>query len=393
MTALLDSGSQSNYISSRAVWRAGLKPQRKKDPYPLRVANGEPMPQESEITHEVSSVPMILSKHHEEMDLDVFGMATHDIILGLPWLRKHNPKIDWVKRTLSLDCDHSTLQSRPAQLTMQLADEKEIAIISSTKTRQVRAVDRTDTNQPPDHEVTVKEKNSATPDIPDEYKSYEELFRDDKTATALPQHKPWDHEIKLQEGKTPTFGPIYGLSERELKVLREYIDENLKKGFIRRSESPAGHPILFVKKKDGSDRLCVDFRTLNDITIKNRYPLLNISELQDRLAGAQYFTALDLRGAYNLIRMKEGEEWKTAFRTRYGLYKYTVMLFGLTNALATCQELINNVLRVHLDKTVVAYLDDILVFSKTLKEHVQHVTEVLKCLHKADLRLKPEKCE
>jgi transposase InsO family protein len=393
MTALLDSGSQSNYISSRAVWRAGLKPQRKKDPYPLRVANGEPMPQESEITHEVSSVPMILSKHHEEMDLDVFGMATHDIILGLPWLRKHNPKIDWVKRTLSLDCDHGTPQSRPAQLTMQLADEKEIAIISSTKTRQVRAVDRTDTNQPPDHEVTVKEKNSATPDIPDEYKSYEELFRDDKTATALPQHKPWDHEIKLQEGKTPTFGPIYGLSERELKVLREYIDENLKKGFIRRSESPAGHPILFVKKKDGSDRLCVDFRTLNDITIKNRYPLPNISELQDRLAGVRYLTALDLRGAYNLIRMKEGEEWKTAFRTRYGLYEYTVMPFGLTNAPATCQELVNNVLRVHLDKTVVAYLDDILVFPKTLKEHIQHVTEVLECLRKADLRLKPEKCE
>lgn len=351
------------------------------------------MPQESEITREVSSVPMTLSKHHEEINLDVFGMATHDIILGLPWLRKHNPKIDWVKRTLSLDCDHGTPQSRPAQLTMQLADEKEIAIISSTKTRQDRAVDRTDTNQPMDHEVTVKEKNSATPDIPDEYKSYGELFRDDKTATALPQHKPWDHEIKIQEGKTPTFGPIYGLSERELTVLREYLDENLKKGFIRRSESPAGHPILFVPKKDGSDRLCVDYRKLNDITIKNRYPLPNISELQDRLAGAQYFTALDLRGAYNLIRMKEGEEWKTAFRTRYGLYEYTVMPFGLTNAPATCQELINNVLRVHLDKTVVAYLDDILVFSKTLKEHVRHVTEVLECLRKADLRLKPEKCE
>jgi hypothetical protein len=114
------------------------------------------------------------------------------------------------------------------------------------------------------------------------------------------------------------------------------LDKNLKKGFIRRSESPAGHPILFVPKKDGSNRLCVDYRKLNDITIKNRYPLPNISELQDQLAGAQYFTALDLQGAYNLICMKEGEEWKTAFRTRYGLYEYLVMLFGLTNALATC---------------------------------------------------------
>jgi transposase InsO family protein len=392
MTALLDSGSQSNYISSRAVWRAGLKPQRKKDPYPLRVANGEPMPQESEITHEVSSVPMTLSKHHEEIDLDVFGMATHDIILGLPWLRKHNPKIDWVKRTLSLDCDHGTPQSRPAQLTMQLADEKEIATISSTKTRQDRAVDRTDTDDSSGHEVTVKEKR-APPTIPDIYRQYARMFEEELTEKALPEHKPWDHEIKLQEGKTPTFERIYQLSEKELKVLREYITENLKKGFIRRSESPAGYPIMFVPKKDGKLRPCIDFRKLNEITIKNRYPLPNISELQDRLAGARYFTALDLRGAYNLIRMKEGEEWKTAFRTRYGLYEYLVMPFGLTNAPATCQELVNNVLRTHLDQTVVAYLDDILVYSKTLEEHITHVTEVLECLKKADLQLKPEKCE
>ncbi|KAJ8110903.1 hypothetical protein OPT61_g6372 [Boeremia exigua] len=106
-----------------------------------------------------------------------------------------------------------------------------------------------------------------------------------------------------------------------------------------------------------------------------------------------YFTALDLRGAYNLIRIKEGEEWKTAFRTCYGHYEYTVMPFRLTNALATCQALINNVLRAHLDKTVVAYLDDILVYSKTLEEHIVYVKEVLECLKQADLQLKPEKCE
>jgi len=352
------------------------------------------MPQESEITREVSSVPMKLSKHHEEITLDVFGMATHDVILGLPWLRKHNPSIDWVKRTLSLDCDHGTPQSRPAQLTMQLADEKEIAIISSTKTRRDRAVDRTDTEDPPDHEVTVKEKKkSAPPAIPDMYRQYARMFEEELTEKALPEHKPWDHEIKLQEGKQPTKERIYHLSEAELKVLREYITENLKKGFIRRSESPAGYPIMFVPKKDGKLRPCIDFRKLNEITIKNSYPLPNITELQDRLAGAQYFTALDLRGAYNLIRMKKGEEWKTAFRTRYGLYEYLVMPFGLTNAPATCQELINNVLRAHLDDTVVAYLDDILVYSKTLEEHIRHVTEALECLKQADLQLKPEKCE
>jgi hypothetical protein len=126
------------------------------------------------------------------------------------------------------------------------------------------------------------------------------------------------------------------LPAKELQELDKYLKENLAKGFIRESESSAGFPILFVRKKDGSMRLCVNYRNLNKITIKNRYPLPNISELQDRLSGAKFFTALDLRGAYNLIRMKKGEEWKTAFRTRYGLYEYTVMPFGLTNAPAVC---------------------------------------------------------
>lgn len=351
------------------------------------------MPGEPIVTHEVVLRSLKIQSHHEVITLDVLGTAAHDIILGIPWLRKHNPIIDWTNNRLSLKCcSKGTLQLDPAQRTKRLADEKEINNISSTKTRQDRAVDRADTNSPPDHKATVKEQ-SAPPDIPDEYREFEDLFRDEKTAKALPQHQDWDHEIKLEEGKVPPFGPIYQMSERELEEMRKYLKENLDKGFIRESESPAGFPVLFAPKKDGKLRFCVDFRKLNDITIKNRYPLPNISELQDRLAGAQYFTALDLRGAYNLIRMKEGEEWKTAFRTRYGHYEYLVMPFGLTNAPATCQALINNVLRAHLDITVVAYLDDILVYSKTLEEHITHVREVLTRLRTASLLLKPEKCE
>ena len=124
----------------------------------------------------------------------------------------------------------------------------------------------------------------------------------------MPKHQPWDYKIELETGKAPIFRPIYVLSEKELKVLRGYLNENLKKGFIRESKLPAGYPILFAPKKDGSLRLYVDYRKLNDITIKNRYPLPNIGELQDRLGKAKIFTKLDLRGVYNLIRMKEGEE-------------------------------------------------------------------------------------
>ena len=149
------------------------------------------MPQELEITRKVLSVPIKLSKHHKEITLDIFGIATHDVILGLPWLRKHNLSIDWVKRTLLLDCDYGTPQLRPTQLTMQLADEKEIAIISSTKTRQDRAVNRTDTKDPPDHEVTVKEKKKgAPPAIPNIYRQYAQMFKEELTEKALLEHKP-----------------------------------------------------------------------------------------------------------------------------------------------------------------------------------------------------------
>ncbi|KAG9939811.1 hypothetical protein KCU85_g10054, partial [Aureobasidium melanogenum] len=244
------------------------------------------------------------------------------------------------------------------------------------------------------HEARVYEGSHAPSDIPEQYKKWKRLFQEEENANALPRHQPWDHEIRLEPGKQPTFGPIYALSEKELKTLREYLDENLARGFIRKSESPAGYPILFAPKKDGSLRLCVDYRKLNDITIKNRYPLPNIEELQDRLAKAKWFSKIDLKGAYNLIRMKEGEEWKTAFRTRYGHYEYLVMPFGLTNAPATCQMMINDTLREYLDITVVAYLDDILIYTDgDLNQHIKDVQQVLAKLEERRLKANPKKCE
>jgi len=135
--------------------------------------------------------------------------------------------------------------------------------------------------------------------IPRIYNSWEHLFQEEETTKALPKHQSWNHEIKLEPSKKPTFGPIYALSKKELLILRKYLAENKKKEFIKKSQSRAGYSILFTLKKDEELRLCVDYRKLNDITIKNRYPLPNISELQNRLFGVKYFTKLDLRGAYN----------------------------------------------------------------------------------------------
>lgn len=232
---------------------------------------------------------------------------------------------------------------------------------------------------------------TAQMSLPSKYKDFENLFNKE-AANVLPEHKPYDHSIPLQEASMPPFGPIYSLSEIELKVLKEYITTNLKNGFITPSTSPAGAPILFQKKKDGSHRLCVDYRGLNSITVKNRYALPLISELMDRVRGAKIFTKLDLRGAYNLLRVRESDQWKTAFRCRYGHFEYRVMPFGLANAPASFQALINDVLRKHLDDFVIAFLDDILIFSKNVSEHPNHVRQILQALSDANLFVKLEKC-
>ncbi|KAG8424880.1 hypothetical protein J3458_022432 [Metarhizium acridum] len=167
----------------------------------------------------------------------------------------------------------------------------------------------------------------------------------------------------------------------------------LQKGYIRPSESPAGYPILWVPKKNGKLRPCIDYRHLNKITIKNRYPLPLMTEIRDKVGKAKWFTTLDLKGAYNLIRMKEGHEWMTAFRTSRGHYEYLVMPFGLTNAPATFQRMIDTILRKQLGVFVVVYLDDILIYSDTLEEHKRHVHEVLQTLQDNKLLVEASKCQ
>ena len=229
-------------------------------------------------------------------------------------------------------------------------------------------------------------------DVPEPYKDLAEVFSKVK-ADKLPPHRLTDCKIVLQKNATLHYGPIYPLSEEESKVLKEYIEENLKKGFIRPSESPAGYPVLFQKKKDGTLRLCVDYKKLNEVTVRNSYPLPLIPSIIEKIKGANYFTKLDLRSAYNLVRIREGDEYKTAFRTKYGHYEYLVMPFGLRNAPATFQSFINSVLRPYLEKFVILYLDDILIFSKSLEEHQEHVRTVLKTLLKNNLYAKLKKCE
>jgi len=218
-------------------------------------------------------------------------------------------------------------------------------------------------------------------------------FKKPKGKSSLPQRTDFDAPIPLQEGKHPRFGPIYSTTSKEEETLDEYLQENLANGFIQPSNSPAGHPILFVPKKDGTLRICVDYRTLNDITIKNRGPLPLINDIFDMLQGAKVFTTLDLITGYHHVRIKRGDEWKTAFRCKRGLFEYTVMPMGLTNAPAIFQNFMNHVLRRFIGKTCAVYLDDIIIFSKDPAEHQQHVIEILEELQKNGLYVKGKKSE
>jgi len=170
------------------------------------------------------------------------------------------------------------------------------------------------------------------------------------------------------------------MSEKDRQELVAQLKYLLDRGYIRPSTSPYGAPVLFVKKKDGTMRMCVDYRALNQITIKNKYPLPRIDELFDRLTHARYFSKIDLRMGYHQIRISEEDIAKTAFRTRYGHFEFLVMTFGFTNAPATFQALMNDIFWPYLDAWVVIYLDDILIFSQTREEHLKHLRETLSTL-------------
>ena len=289
----------------------------------------------------------------------------HRFILGLPWLNAVNPNIDWQLRKLSI------------RDKVELADAYQFT---------------EEAQDSPIYMYCIENENRTRTVLPDEYADFADMFNE-AAGSVLPPHRgDLDHAIELIPGKSPPFGPLYNLSEHELGVLKEYIDKNLKSGFISASKSSAGAPILFVKKRDGTLRLCVDYRGLNAVSIKNKYPIPLISEILDRLQKARLFTKLDLQGAYNLIRIKEGDEWKTAFRTRYGSYEYRVMPFGMANAPATFQSYINRALQQFVDQFVIVYLDDILIYSENPEEHELHVKRVLLKLRENGLFIKLEKC-
>src|SRR5216110_1294322 len=209
----------------------------------------------------------------------------------------------------------------------------------------------------------------------------------------MPPDRCVEFIVDLMPGTALISRRPYKMAPRELAELKIQLEALLAKVFIRPSSSPLGCPVLFVTKKDGTERMCVDYRPLNLATIQNKYPLPRINDLYDQLAGSTVFSKLDLRLGYHQIRFREEDIPKTAFITRYGSYEYTVMSFGLTNAPATFSRLMNYIFMEYLDKFVVVYLDDILIYSKNEEEHAEHLRLILEKLREHKIYANYSKCE
>jgi len=204
---------------------------------------------------------------------------------------------------------------------------------------------------------------------PDCVREFESVFAKEDF-DILPKHRQWNHAIKLIPGSEPKSSKVYPLSPVEQKELDAFLEENLRTRRIRPSKSPMAALVFFIKKKNGSLRLVQDYRALNSMTVKNKYPFPLISELVSQLRGARYFTKLDVHWGFNNVRIKPGDEWKAAFQTNRGLFEPLVMFFGMTNSPATFQTMMNDIFRnLIAEGIVVVYLDDILIFTKTKEEH------------------------
>ncbi|GJU97705.1 putative reverse transcriptase domain-containing protein [Tanacetum coccineum] len=287
-------------------------------------------------------------------------LGTFDVVIGMDWLVDQDAVIVCGKKVVHIPVKNKTLIVEGDRGASRLK------IISCIKANKY--IERG--HQLFVAHVTEKEpKEKRLKNVP-VIRDFPEVFPDD--LPGLPPPRQVEFKIELVPGAAPVARAPYRLAPSEMKELADQLQELLEKGFIRPSSSPWGAPVLFVKKKDGTFRMCIDYRELNKLTIKNHYPLPRIDDLFDQLQGSSVYSKIDLRTGYHQLRIREEDIPITAFRTRYGHYEFQVMPFGLTNAPAVFMDLMNRVCKPYLDKFVIVFIDDILIYSKNKDEHKEH---------------------
>ncbi|GJV95305.1 putative reverse transcriptase domain-containing protein [Tanacetum coccineum] len=375
---LFDSGADRSFVSNTFSTLLDITPYALDVSYAVELADGRT----SETNTMLRGCTLGLLGHPFNIDLMPIDLGSFDVIIGMDWLAKNHAVIVCDEKIVRIPYGNEILIVQGDKG----AKEKKstLSIISCEKAQKYMEKGC----QLFLAQVTVKEKDKSNEkrleDVPT-VRDFPEVFPED--LPGLPPTRQVEFQIDLVPGAAPVARAPYRLAPST--QLQELSD----KGFIRPSSSPWGAPVLFVKKKDGSFRMCIDYRELNKITVKNRYPLPRIDDLFDQLQGSSVYSKIDLRSGYHQLRVRDEDIPKMAFRTRYGHYEFQVMPFGLTNAPAVFMDLMNRVCRPYLDKFVIVFIDDILIYSKTKEEHDVHLRLILELLKKEELYAKFSKCD
>ncbi|GJX92857.1 putative reverse transcriptase domain-containing protein [Tanacetum coccineum] len=341
---LFDTGADRSFISTTFSSLIDITPTALDHYYDVELADGNIIG----INTIIQGCTLNFLNHPFNINLMPVELGSFDVMIGMDWLSKYHAVIDCAKKIIRIPWGN------------------EILIETEDKSGEKRLED--------------------VPIVRDFPKVFPEEL------SGLPQTRQVEFQIDLMPGAAPVARAPYRLAPSEMKELSEQLQELSDKGFIRPSSSPWGAPVLFVKKKDGSFRMCIDYRELNKLTVKNRYPLPRIDDLFDQLQGSSVYSKIDLRSGYHQLRVREEDIPKTTFKTRYGHYEFQVMPFGLTNAPAVFMDLMNRVCKPYLDKFVIVFVDDILSYSKNKKEHKEHLKAILELLKKEELYAKSSKC-
>ena len=420
-SALYDPGSNASFISSSFARKHHITEIPLARPLRIGFADGN---RPGTQVQAKSIFRLRIGDHDEVLTAFVFDIQ-HDLILGIPWSEAHQPEVNWQTHELKLPASRQAERVEISMVsTSDLCEEREAGTEllylygyewvpqAEVNVAKVSTIDHRGSWEPALNPGTMRVNAATTKEdydifmngkpraevlekLPACYHDLADAFSI-KDAKSLPPHRPGiDHEIHLKpEGKDkPPFRKPYAMHNMANDAIKKWIDEQLAAGLIRKSNSPCASPVIVVKKPSGGLRVCVDYRPVNDMTIKSKYPIPLIRETLSRLSGKRIFTKLDIIAAFNRIRIAEGHEWKTAFNTRYGQFECLVMPFGLCNAPATFQSYINDTLREFLDDFVSAYIDDALIFSDTEEEHPAQVRVVITKLRDAGLQIDIDKSE
>ncbi|GJT61888.1 putative nucleotidyltransferase, ribonuclease H [Tanacetum coccineum] len=374
---LFDSGADKSFVSISLASMLNIPPITIDTFYNIEMADGNLVSTNTVI----QGATLTLLNQPFEIDLMLIKLGSFDIVNDMDWLSKYHARIICDEKVVHILINGETLIIRGDQ------SKTRLNLISCIKTK--RYISRGCQV----FVIQVMEKKSdekRLEDIP-VVREFPKVFPED--LPGLPLVRQVEFQIDLIPGATPVARAPYRLAPSKMQELSNQLQELADRGFIRPSTSPWGAPVLFVKKKDGSFRMCIDYRELNKLTVKNRYPLPRIDDLFDQLQGLSVYSKIDLRSGYHQLRVKDEDIPKTAFKTRYGHYEFQVMPFGLTNAPAVFMDLMNRVCKPYLDKFVIVFIDDILIYSRNKEEHANHLRIILELLKKEKLYAKFSKCD